>query len=337
MASMPSTAGSSGRAGRDWASSAFVAGAAVAAAAVVAGSSEAHAFPGLASISVVDEMHSLPQLYSRQTVYDHLCELTATDYEMDDVMLQWRKARAAYELAMVAGTPAEKRQSLLREAYRIMKRCITLDRNNFEIHRWTGLIVVALAEFQTAAEQVNASFEASDEWRQAIEIEPSDAESQHLLGCWAYDQAAWSWWYRWYISAVYATPPDATWADARDSFAAAERIAPGAWKKNQLMLARTYEKLGETERAAQWAARALHGAIATPEDLKTHAAALELLKTLSPDRYQDAIDDGAQRALDDAEVPVPVEQRTDGFRGDPVPATVEGNTSAISRVRKLIE
>lgn len=100
---------------------------------------------------------------------------------------------------------------------------------------------------------------------------------------------------------------------------------------------RTYEKLGETERAAQWAARALHGAIATPEDLKTHAAALELLKTLSPDRYQDAIDDGAQRALDDAEVPVPVEQRTDGFRGDPVPATVEGNTSAISRVRKLIE
>jgi hypothetical protein len=182
-------------------------------------------------------MHRQKDRYSRQTVYDCLCKLTETDFEMDETLLQWRKARAAYELAMLKSTPREKRESLLREARHVLKRCSVMDRNNGEMRRWLGLVVVALSEFQSTAEQVSASYDALDQWRQAVEINPADASAHHLLGCWAYDQAAWSWWYHWWVSTLYAEPPKATWSDAREAFASAERIAPGSWKKNQLMLA----------------------------------------------------------------------------------------------------
>jgi tetratricopeptide (TPR) repeat protein len=183
---------------------------------------------------LADMMHEARHKFSRKAVYDHLSKLTETDYEMDDVTFQWRKARAAFEYA-TADAAAPKKELLL-EALKILKRCSMLQRSNAEIHRWHGRVVMALREFQTEKESLQSLFEAHDEFQQAVEVEPSDAVAFNLIGQWCLEVASWSWYYRMYLAWNVAEPPVGTFADARDSFARAERIAPGQWKMNQLML-----------------------------------------------------------------------------------------------------
>jgi len=92
--------------------------------------------------------------------------------------------------------------------------------------------------------------------------------------------------------------------------------------------------MGDSKRASQWAARALRCRTASKEDLKAHADALQMLRGLDAEAAKDAADEGLEDVLTDAVVAVPVEDREDGFKGEPVPVMPAG--SAVSRVSRLI-
>ena len=79
-------------------------------------------------------------------------------------------------------------------------------------------------------------------------------------------------------STLFATPPTATYDEAIEHFEAAEKMEPGFYPKNLLMLAHAYSKLGQKEAAKQWLERCLAASPQTPEDEETlkQAKALKL-------------------------------------------------------------
>ena len=70
-------------------------------------------------------------------------------------------------------------------------------------------------------------------------------------------------------AALFASPPTATFDDALGHFEAAERMDPGFYPKNRLLLAMACAKVGRVEEARTWRERCLAAPARTPEDEQT--------------------------------------------------------------------
>lgn len=79
-------------------------------------------------------------------------------------------------------------------------------------------------------------------------------------------------------AALFATPPTATYDEAIGHFEAAERMDPGFYPKNLLVLAQAYAKLGKKTEAAEYRLRCLASQSKSPEDEQT----LKEAETFSP-------------------------------------------------------
>ena len=67
-------------------------------------------------------------------------------------------------------------------------------------------------------------------------------------------------------TAIFDTPPQATYHDALKYFTQAENVSPGFWKKNQLMIAQCHFNLGDKKTAKMWLQTATAIPIKTEED-----------------------------------------------------------------------
>ena len=75
-----------------------------------------------------------------------------------------------------------------------------------------------------------------------------------------------SWVERKIASAIFGTPPHATYNIALKYFIQAESVSPGFWKKNQLMISQCHFNLGDKESARKWLSTAKSIPIKTEED-----------------------------------------------------------------------
>lgn len=214
-----------------------------------------------------------------------------------DPELLWRRARAAYCLAMQQplavppgpwGQPPKaarayqpldpaRKRALLDDAMEAARAAVRANPTSRLAQRWCGLVLLAAGEHMNFRDWIDASFEAEDRLKQALQIDPSDAAALHVLGTFYYDAAGFSWWFRWFLASCVRAPPAASYADAVRCFLRAEGVEPNCWKKNQLMLARAARRMGRADEAKKWAGSALLLGIRTPEDAKAHADAIELL------------------------------------------------------------
>jgi len=86
-----------------------------------------------------------------------------------------------------------------------------------------------------------------------------------------------SWVTRQIASTLFNTPPSSTYEEALEHFLKAEEIDPGFYKKNLLMIAKTYKALGNAELSKKYALMALEVAIKEEEDKESHEEAKKLL------------------------------------------------------------
>lgn len=200
----------------------------------------------------------------------------------DDMRVQWRLARALYDVAEEKATPKEEAKDLMTRALATIKRTHEKDRASHDVARWHGIILSGMGRFQSSKEYIANLYTIRDLWEQAVENNPSDASAHHLLGRWAHDIAALSWVKRKLASALFGSPPTATYAEALEHFERAEAISPGFWKKNLVMLAKCEVQLGNTESAHQYATRALDMPVRTDEDKEAHEEAAELARNTMP-------------------------------------------------------
>ena len=118
----------------------------------------------------------------------------------------------------------------------------------------------------------------------AISLSPNNANLFYLRGRWAYEVAGLSWLEKKAASALYATPPEATFVEALEDFMRVENLCEAPWKANLMMVAKVgyagdvtvmtsgpsnpiqcHIKLGDTPTAMNWLQKALQLDVVTTE------------------------------------------------------------------------
>ncbi|XP_016054424.1 PREDICTED: regulator of microtubule dynamics protein 1 isoform X3 [Miniopterus natalensis] len=181
---------------------------------------------------------------------EKLYQLLAQYKESEDAELLWRLARASRDVAQLSGTSAEKKKALVYEALKYAERALEENAASFAAHK------------------------------KAIELNPKDATSIHLMGVWCYTFAEMPWYQRRIANVLFAAPPSSTYEEALGYFQRAEQVDPNFYSKNLLLLGKTYLKLHNRKLAAFWLLKAKDYPARTEEDKQIQTEAAQLLTGL---------------------------------------------------------
>lgn len=213
-----------------------------------------------ALLKQVDVMRETPSVPRQDVLASARAALERAPEHPDTL---WRAARAAYDVSELPGTPAATRTALIAEAAAWAGTARALVSSSSEpglVHRWQGILLSSVAKARGIASYATAVPTFAAEWRRAVEIDPHDAITLHLLGRLHYELAKLTWLERTAAAAIFAAPPPATFEQAEELLLAAERESPGTIKANHLYLAETYARMQRREDALIW----VRSGLATP-------------------------------------------------------------------------
>ncbi|XP_023504128.2 regulator of microtubule dynamics protein 1 isoform X2 [Equus caballus] len=182
---------------------------------------------------------------------EKLYQLLTQYKESEDAELLWRLARASRDIAQLSGTSEEEKKLLVYEALEYAKRALEKNESSFAAHK------------------------------KAIELNPKDATSIHLMGIWCYTFAEMPWCQRRMAKVLFAAPPSSTYEEALGYFHRAEQVDPNFYSKNLLLLGKTYLKLHNKKLAVFWLMKAKDHPAHTEEDKQVQTEAAQLLTGFS--------------------------------------------------------
>ncbi|XP_028918016.1 regulator of microtubule dynamics protein 1 isoform X2 [Ornithorhynchus anatinus] len=203
-----------------------------------------------ASIKVEELLDQADYLYESGET-EKLYHLLAKYKQSEDAELLWRLARASRDLSQLSSTSPEEKKQLVYEALEYAKKALEKNPSSFAAHK------------------------------KAIELNPKDATSIHLMGVWCYSFAEMPWYQSRIAAMLFATPPSSTYEEALNYFQKAEQADPNFYSKNLLLLGKTYLKLSNKKLAAFWLLKAKDYPVHTEEDKQVQKEAADLLKTFS--------------------------------------------------------
>ncbi|XP_043921921.1 regulator of microtubule dynamics protein 1 [Protopterus annectens] len=199
--------------------------------------------------------------------------------DSENAELLWRLARASRDLAQLSSTSADNKKKLIYEALAYAKK--SLDKEpNFAAHKWYAICISDVGDYEGTKAKIANAYVIKEHFQKAIELNPKDATSIHLMGLWCFTFAEMPWYQQKIASMLFATPPTSTYEEALAYFIKAEEVDPNFYSKNLLMLGKTYLKLKSQKMALLWLTKAKDHPAYTEEDKQVQKEAVELLKTL---------------------------------------------------------
>jgi len=197
----------------------------------------------------------------------------------EDGRIHWRFARACHDLSLLKKDQQQKKD-LIYEAHKHAVKAIELSPKDFAAHKWAGITLSSVGDFEGTKIKISNAFIIKELFEKAISLNGKDPTSRHLLGLWCFTFADMPWYMVKIASALFATPPSSTYEEALSHFLAAEKLEEGFYKKNTLMIAKTYAKMNKKAEAKIWAQKALSMKVNNPDDQEAHKEAETLAKSL---------------------------------------------------------
>lgn len=211
---------------------------------------------------------------------EKLYQLLLQHKHRDDAEFLWRLARATRDMALLPNTAADTKKQLVFESYECAKRALEKDEKCFAAHKWFAICLSDTGDYLGIKVKLGNSYIIRDHLQRAIELNPKDATSMHILGYWCFAFAELPWYQRKVAAVIFATPPESTYEEALDYFLKAEAVDPNFYSKNLLMLGKTYLGLNDKEKAKLWLTKAKEYPPLTLEDKEVHKEAVDMLKSL---------------------------------------------------------
>ncbi|XP_062848118.1 regulator of microtubule dynamics protein 1 [Trichomycterus rosablanca] len=212
---------------------------------------------------------------------EKLYQLLLQYKDSDDAEFLWRLARASRDLSLLPNIAADQKKKLTYEALEYAKNALEKNETCFAAHKWYAVCLSDVGEYEGVKVKLGNSFIIRDHLVRAIELNPKDATSIHILGYWCFAFADLPWYQRKIAAVVFASPPTSTFEEALAYFLRAEEVDSNFYSKNLLMLGKTYIKLKDKEKALLWLNKARDYPAITEEDKQVHKEALEVLKKLN--------------------------------------------------------
>ncbi|KAL0599083.1 Regulator of microtubule dynamics protein 1 [Plecturocebus cupreus] len=225
--------------------------------------------PTLASQSagiIVEEILEQADYLYESGETEKLYQLLAQYKESDDAELLWRLARASRDVAQLSRTSEEEKKLLVYEALEYAKRALEKNESNFAAHKWYAICLSDAGDYEGIKVKIANAYIIKEHFEKAIELNPKDATSIHLMGIWCYTFAEMPWYQRRIAKMLFASPPSSTYEEALVYFHRAEQVDPNFYSKNLLLLGKTYLKLHNKKLAALWLTKARDYPAHTEED-----------------------------------------------------------------------
>lgn len=196
--------------------------------------------------------------------------------EVNDEVL-WRLCRAIYTLSKDV-TDEKKKKEMLFEALEYVTEALKINENNFAVHKWKSILISATSEYKGTKEKITEAYAIKKHMLRAVELNPKDATTFHLLGIWCFEVANMPWYQRKVANAIFAAPPSSSFEEALNFFIKAEEVEPHFYSMNFLMLGKTYMKLKNYEKAMYYLKLARDYPPKNSDDRMANNEAIELLK-----------------------------------------------------------
>ncbi|XP_010156572.1 PREDICTED: regulator of microtubule dynamics protein 1, partial [Eurypyga helias] len=241
---------------------------------LISGFAEVHA-----SFKVEDIIEQADYLYGSGET-EKLHRLLVQHKNSDDAELLWRLARASRDVAQLSSTSAAEKRRLAYEALECAKMALEKNEASFAAHKWYGICLSDVGDFEGIKTKIGNAVVIKEHFQRAVELNPKDATTIHLIGIWCYSFAEMPWYQRKIAATLFATPPTSTFQEALRYFHMAEEADPNFYSKNLLYLGKTYLKLNNKKMALLWLSKAKDYPAHTEEDKQVQKEALELLNSI---------------------------------------------------------
>lgn len=109
-----------------------------------------------------------------------------------------------YKLSKVE---TKRKDELIREGFKLTNDALNINDQDFAIHKWFAILLDANAELDGIKARVSQLETVKKHMVRAVELNPDDPTSWHLLGNFAFGLADMPWYQRKVVSAIFATPP----------------------------------------------------------------------------------------------------------------------------------
>ncbi|NXX88709.1 RMD1 protein, partial [Centropus bengalensis] len=199
---------------------------------------------------------------------EKLYQLLVQHKNSDDAELLWRLARASRDLAQLSSTSAEEKRQLAYEALEYAKKALEKNESNFAAHKWYAICLSDVGDFEGIKTKIGNAIVIKEHFQRAVELNPKDATTIHLIGIWCYTFAEMPWYQRKIAATLFATPPTSTFQEVLcEIFLSLVCTAdPNFYSKNLLFLGKTYLKLNNKKMALLWLSKAKEYPAHTEED-----------------------------------------------------------------------
>ncbi|KAK5898274.1 hypothetical protein CgunFtcFv8_015707 [Champsocephalus gunnari] len=222
-----------------------------------------------------------------QADYLYSCAETEKLYQLllqykdsDEAEFLWRLARASRDMALMPDMEDKQKKELTFEGFEYVKKALEKDEKCSAAHKWYAICLSDVGDYLGVKGKIGNAYIIRDHLEKAIELNPKDATSLHILGYWCFAFAELPWYQRKVAAVIFSSPPVSTYEEALQFFQKAEEVDPNFYSKNLLMLGKTYLSMKEKEKGLLFLTRAKEYPAHTLEDKEVHKEAVELLKKL---------------------------------------------------------
>ncbi|KAM8966475.1 regulator of microtubule dynamics protein 1 [Pelodytes ibericus] len=232
-----------------------------------------------ASIKAEDIKERADYLHGNGEV-EKLYEFLSQYKNSDDAEILWRFARASRDLAQLSTITPEEKKRIVYESRDFAVKALEKDERCWAAHKWYGVCLSDVGDYEGIKVKIGNAYIIKEHFQRAIELNPKDATTTHLIGLWCYMFADMPWYQKKIASALFAATPSATYEEALLYFQQAEEADPNFYGKNLLYLGKTYLKLKNNELALYWLSKAKDYPARSEEDQEAQKEATAILKSL---------------------------------------------------------